>query len=299
MRPRLVEVGRRLLHRDDVVDPGEAREQRRLHVEHDALRDVVEDHGPIARGLRDGREVPVDALGRRLVVVRRHRQDGVGAAAHGLAREVHGVRRVVGPGARDHGHLAAHLAGDGLHEVELLGVAEGGRLARGAVDDQALGAVAHEVARDGPRLVEVERAVGGERGHHRGEDAAERRGHGRAPSCRTKACAGQCTAPLRGTTPRREFCLNATREGSASRRLPGPRAGAHGLRRARARRRTRPCARTAPSPAPPASRSRSTARTAPSACGFEKATKRFGLAPGVHRVVGAQQRAAGASPACR
>ena len=32
--------------------------------------------------------------------------------------------------------------------------------------------------------------------------------------------------------------------------------------------------------------------------GFEKATKRFGLAPGVHRV-SVHKRAGGASPACR
>ena len=52
-RARLVEIGRRLLDRDDVrALAREAGEQRRLEVEDHALRDVVDDHRQAVRGRR-------------------------------------------------------------------------------------------------------------------------------------------------------------------------------------------------------------------------------------------------------
>jgi hypothetical protein len=56
-------------------------------------------------------------------------------------------------------------------QLELLVIGERGRLTGGAGDDQAVRAVLDEVARDCTGAFEVERAVLGERGHHRRDHA--------------------------------------------------------------------------------------------------------------------------------
>ena len=63
---------------------------------------------------------------------------------------------------------------DGAQQPVLLVVAGGGRLAGGAADDQAVAALIDQMRGERLRAGEVERAVSGERGHHRDQHAAER-----------------------------------------------------------------------------------------------------------------------------
>ena len=84
------------------------------------------------------------------------------------------MARVVGAGAADHGGLVADLVLDGRAAARLLLVAEGRRLAGGAGDDDAVGAVLDQVAARACRAARlVHRAVLGERGHHRREHACD------------------------------------------------------------------------------------------------------------------------------
>ena len=73
--PRLVDVGGGLLDGDHVVDLGEAQQQLGRQVDDDPLRDVVDDDRQVAGHVGDRAEVAVDALGRRLRVVRRDDQE--------------------------------------------------------------------------------------------------------------------------------------------------------------------------------------------------------------------------------
>ena len=64
--------------RPDVVDLREPRDRRRLGVDDDARRDVVEDDRPVGRG-GDRLDVRHDPALRRLVVVRRDDEEPVDA----------------------------------------------------------------------------------------------------------------------------------------------------------------------------------------------------------------------------
>ncbi len=145
--------------------------QRGLEVEDHALRDVVDDHGQAVRGRRDGCEVARQALGRRLVVVRRDGQEAVHAEPARIPRQVHRVRRVVGARVRDHARIRSDLVEHRLEQRELLVVGQRRALAGRAGEHEALGAVLHEVAGERARGVQVERAVGAERRRHCGADA--------------------------------------------------------------------------------------------------------------------------------
>jgi hypothetical protein len=83
------------------------------------------------------------------------------------------VVRRVGAGAGDDGGGVADRLDRGADQVEPLLVGERRALARRAGDDQAVGAVRDEVARERLQRVEVDRAVVAERRDDRGQDAAE------------------------------------------------------------------------------------------------------------------------------
>ena len=68
-------------------------------------RHVIEDHGR-ARRVRDSREMPVKALLRRPVVVRRHDQQRIGARLDRRTRQCNAAGRRVAAAARNHRHAA-------------------------------------------------------------------------------------------------------------------------------------------------------------------------------------------------
>ena len=117
--PRLLEIVVCLLHRAHGLDLREARDRLRLDVHDDARRDVVDDDRTVA-GPRDRFEVRDDPSLRRLVVVRRDDQEGVGAELVGLFRQVDRVRGRVGAGAGDDGGAVADGLDRGADQVEAL-----------------------------------------------------------------------------------------------------------------------------------------------------------------------------------
>ena len=189
-----------------------------------AARDVVEHHRQVDR-VGGGLEVPHQGLLRRLVVVRRHQQQAVRAGLLGAAGQLDGVMGVVGARARDHPGPVPDRLDDGADQALLLVVAGRGRLTGRPADHQAVVAVVDQVGGDPLGRVEVEPAVGAERGDHRGEDAAERgrccrrrcsAGHGRHATGRTGASGrrGDPSPPARGFGRQR---------GSPAHRRPGGR----------------------------------------------------------------------------
>ena len=157
-----VERRLRLLDGADVGDPRERRDRRRLRVDDDAARDVVEDDGPVGRG-RDRLDVRDDAALRRLVVVRRHDEEAVDADLVRPLRQVDRVRRVVRARAGDHRVRVAHLVERDFVEREALVVAQRRRLARRARDDEPVGSVLDEMAAERAEAVERDGAVRVER----------------------------------------------------------------------------------------------------------------------------------------
>ena len=98
--PGLVDLLGRLLDGLDGRDLGQLDDRLRLDVDHDPLRDVVDDDRPVAHR-RDRLEVLDDPARRRLVVVRRDDEEPVDAELVGLLGQVDGVRRRVRARAAD------------------------------------------------------------------------------------------------------------------------------------------------------------------------------------------------------
>ena len=96
------------------------------------------------------------------------------AERRGLTREGRRVCGVVGARVGDDVHVAADLLEHRLEQGELLGIVEGGTLAGGAREHQALVALSDQAARQRARGLQIERAVRCERRDHRGQDPAER-----------------------------------------------------------------------------------------------------------------------------
>ena len=176
---RLGEVVERLLDGADCLDLGEPRDRLGLDVDDHAARDVVDDDRAVGR-VRDRLEVGDDPALRRLVVVRRDDQEPVGAELVRRLGQVDRMRRRIRAGAGDDGRAVADGLDRRADQVEPLGVLEGRALARRAGDDDPVGAVVDEVLRKPLEGVEVDRAVGAERRHDRGEHAPE---HAGDPTC--------------------------------------------------------------------------------------------------------------------
>ena len=154
----------------------------------------------------DRGEVGDEAVLLRLVVVRRHHEECVGASPFCLLGKFDGVRGVVGADPGHHRRPVPHRLDDGAQQLVFLGVAGGGRFTGGAADDQAVVAhVVDQVGGEAGRTVGVERTVGRHGCDHRGQHPAERR-----PGCRSGAARlargllGSCHEP------------NATRRGPAT-----------------------------------------------------------------------------------
>src|SRR5450631_2486159 len=96
----------------------------------------------------------------RLVVVGRHDQQAVGAGLGGGPGALDRVSGVVAAGAGDDAGPMTHRVDDGPDEVHLLGVRRGGRLTGGAVHDQSVMALVHEVHGQCRSAFQVKRAIG-------------------------------------------------------------------------------------------------------------------------------------------
>jgi hypothetical protein len=100
----------RVLHADDVGQLGKLPHRGGHHVDHRPGRDVVDDDRNA--DLVERAEMGDQALLRRLVVVGRDDQRGVGAHGLRVLDEAHGLDGVVGPRPRDHRNAAR----GGLHD---------------------------------------------------------------------------------------------------------------------------------------------------------------------------------------
>src|SRR5262245_15986786 len=120
---------------------------------------------------------PYTTLFRSLVVVGRDDEQAAGTDARGGLRELERLGGRVRPDTGDHLPLAADRLGDRPEQVDLLGVREGGRLARRSGRDHRVRSVRDEPARELLRAIEVESVIGPERCDHRGDEGTEGAGH--------------------------------------------------------------------------------------------------------------------------
>jgi hypothetical protein len=114
-----------------------AQDRGRLHVDDAAAGDVVEDDRHVD-GLGDRAEVAVQALLRRLVVVRDDRHDRVHPERDDLLGELHRIRRAVVARIRYDRRTAGHGLEHRAEELDLLVVEDGRALPRRAADDERL-----------------------------------------------------------------------------------------------------------------------------------------------------------------
>jgi hypothetical protein len=118
-------------------------------------------------------EVPVQALLRRLVVVRHHRQARGGAGFLGRLGELDRLGGRVASGAGDDRDAALGvLDGDADQRLVLVEV-DGRRLAGGADDDDAVGALGDVPVDEALEALEVERAVFLHRGNDRNQASGD------------------------------------------------------------------------------------------------------------------------------
>ena len=163
-----------VLDRDDPRVLGEPDQRLGRDRDPGAAGDVVEHHRQAGR-VGDGGEVAEQARLRWLGVVGRDDQQAAAPAfsAAWASSTVCAVSLVPTPATTWARSPTASTTARSSRVLLLVG--GGRRLARGAVDDEAVVAVVDEVGRQPLGAVEVERAVGGERRDHGGEHAAEGR----------------------------------------------------------------------------------------------------------------------------
>jgi hypothetical protein len=109
----------------------------------------------------------------RLVVVRRHDQEGVDAEPVRLLGQVHRVRGRIRPATRNDGCVAPHRFDRRPEEIEALVVGEVRALPGRPGDDEAVGAVFDEMPREPLKGIEVDGAVIAKRRDDRGQDVPE------------------------------------------------------------------------------------------------------------------------------
>ena len=122
---------------------------------------------------RDGAEMLIETFLRRLVVIGRHAQDGVGAPQVEFAQLVQHLRGGVAAAAHHQRHAACDLVGDEHGDHGAFGHVERGGFGRGSeCDDVVHAAFDHVVDHAGQRFV-VHAALFGERGDHGGAYAGK------------------------------------------------------------------------------------------------------------------------------
>src|SRR5581483_8799167 len=162
---------------------------------------------------------------RRLDVVRR--DDEEARDSHLVRRfgEVHGMRRRVRARACDDRRGSTDGLERRAEEVETLAVRERRSLAGRACDDESVGAVVDEVAREVLERVEVDAAVVAKRRDHRRQDVAEHHGKSirttRGATCVTAGArrtnSSSYGRPARPTSAAGASCSSRSRSGSTLR----------------------------------------------------------------------------------
>ena len=112
-----------------------------------------------------------ETLLRRLVVVRRHRQDALHAEILELTGKVRDLLGVVAAGARQHGRPPAGLLEHQFHHARVLLVREGGTLARRAAGHDEVHPLVDLPARQAAHGGLVNTPAARERRHERGANA--------------------------------------------------------------------------------------------------------------------------------
>ncbi len=110
-----------------------------------------------------------EAFLRGLVVVGHHHQGAIGSEGSRLPGGLHRLGGAVAAAAGDQFGPARQGPFDRGKQGVLLGPTEGGGFAGGAAHHQPIGALVHQVGRQAGRQGEIQRPVGAEWGHHRGE----------------------------------------------------------------------------------------------------------------------------------
>src|SRR6266850_1464008 len=154
----LDDVAGGFLHADDVGDCREPDDRRDVDVDARAPRHVVDDDRQ-PRRVGNRLVMLVEAFRRRLVVVRRDREDAVGADLLDVAHERDGLARVVPAGAREDRHAPAGFLDDELDHAKLLAVRQRRRLAGGPDRRQEVNAAVDLAPRQAAHRRLVDRAV--------------------------------------------------------------------------------------------------------------------------------------------
>ena len=110
-------------------------------------------------------------------VIRRHNQKAVRPFGFARLGQVHAVRGVVGPGAGDDAGAAPDRLQHRLQQRQLLAIGRGRGFAGGAGQHQTIATGVDKMGGQPGRGVGVQRAVGLERSHHRGQHGAQPGGH--------------------------------------------------------------------------------------------------------------------------
>ena len=142
-----------------------------LNVQTGAARHIVNDNR-LVRGIIDRLVVTEHAFLRRARIVRSDHKHCIGACFLGLLHHAHGVGGIVGTRTGDNGH--AHHILDGLNQLDLLLHVGGGRLARGAIDHKAIGAIGNKLLRKLLRGLEINGTIGLHGGDHGRKNTSER-----------------------------------------------------------------------------------------------------------------------------
>ncbi|CAB4392233.1 unnamed protein product [Rhizophagus irregularis] len=138
-RDAAADVAGRIFHADDIWHGGQADDGLIRHVGDGTARHVVQDDREVDR-FGNRREVAKHALLRWAVVVRHDLQRRIGAGFLGEARQADGLGSGIGAGAGDDRDTAGTMLDGQTNQFAVFIDADGGRLARGADDHDAVGA---------------------------------------------------------------------------------------------------------------------------------------------------------------
>ena len=186
----LLQAARGFLDAHDVGEVlGDAARRGRLHVHSRAPRHVVEHQGQ-RTGLGDGLEVLVQALLRRLVVVRTDAQDAVDTLPVAGLHLLDDGPRVVAATVFEQGHAALHHALDDPGDLVFLAPRQAGRLARCGQDAQEVGTIVQLIVDESLQSLEIDAHVALERSDQRNSQSSENITHIVVCSCVSSPLSG-------------------------------------------------------------------------------------------------------------
>src|SRR5262249_14957858 len=135
----LADISRRLLDAYDAGNHGQPFHRRRLEVRAASARYVVENYGQ-SRRLCNGAIVLIETLLRRLVVVRSHGKQSVGAKQFNFASKFDHFLRVVASGASEDRDLPRTLLDGNFDDTKMLGARQGRAFSGGAARHEEIDA---------------------------------------------------------------------------------------------------------------------------------------------------------------